>query len=468
MNNVFFKNSLLGVTFSRFISLLSSVAVGLLLPKILSVTDYGYLKIFTLYAVYTAFLHFGFVDGILLKIAGTSYDDLNVKKMRSYTRFFISFEVVIFIAMVLSGLLFLNGENLFILSMLAIDMLAVNITSYYQFVSQATQRFKEYSKKNIFVSVAKFLFIFVLVIMNIVFKIAISYRIYLIGIILLDFCMMVWYIIIYKKITFGKSESIRKLKKDICNMFKTGIVLTVSYQVSHFILALDRQFVSVLYSTEEYATYSFAYNIVSMISTMISSISIVLLPMLRRASREYIIAQYKKSLRIVSILMGFALVGYFPISIFISWFLPNYGESIPYIAVVLPSILFTSGITVIMFTMDKVLDMIFDFFKSGLVVLVVGVISNFVAYYFFETRLAISYASLFTMAIWFILESHHIQVAIEVNAYKEFIYIVVLLLLFGISVFGIKSEIVSMFIYLLGDILLTVVFFKRDLLKGLK
>ena len=57
--------ALLYVAFSRGISLLSGVAVGLLLPKVLSVQDYGILKIFTLYVTYTALLHFGFVDGIL-------------------------------------------------------------------------------------------------------------------------------------------------------------------------------------------------------------------------------------------------------------------------------------------------------------------------------------------------------------------------------------------------------------------
>ena len=53
-----FGRNLLWVVVGRVIALLSSVAVGLLLPKIFSVTDYGYFKMFTLYAVYTGLLHF--------------------------------------------------------------------------------------------------------------------------------------------------------------------------------------------------------------------------------------------------------------------------------------------------------------------------------------------------------------------------------------------------------------------------
>ena len=63
--NGFLKNTI-KVIVSNFALLSSSILVGLILPKILGVEQYGYYKLFMLYNVYGALLHFGFVDGILL------------------------------------------------------------------------------------------------------------------------------------------------------------------------------------------------------------------------------------------------------------------------------------------------------------------------------------------------------------------------------------------------------------------
>ncbi|MBQ7792529.1 MAG: hypothetical protein IJ367_03445 [Clostridia bacterium] len=75
------------VAFSQGISLLSGVIAGILLPKALSVTDYGMVKVFTLYIAYTALLHFGFTDGILLHFAGCDYNDLKKQELRTYSSF---------------------------------------------------------------------------------------------------------------------------------------------------------------------------------------------------------------------------------------------------------------------------------------------------------------------------------------------------------------------------------------------
>ncbi|CAM3223398.1 hypothetical protein [Lentilactobacillus buchneri] len=68
--------NLIMVLLSNTLILLSSIVVGLIIPKILGVTNYGYYKIFTLYAGYTSLLHFGFLDGILLKHGDKDFNEL--------------------------------------------------------------------------------------------------------------------------------------------------------------------------------------------------------------------------------------------------------------------------------------------------------------------------------------------------------------------------------------------------------
>lgn len=459
-----FGKNLLLVLFSRIVSLLSSIAIGFVLPKMLSVTDYGFYKVFTLYSVYTALLHFGFVDGILLKLSGKEYELLDKLKMRAYTQFFIIFQAIVSLVMLVVGIIFASEDYLFIIFALALNMFFVNITTYYQFVSQAVQRFGDYSVKNLVVSVIKILFVSVLFVLDILNMADVSYRIYLFGLNALDFLMMLWYIVIYSDITFGRRESIRILKKDISLVFKAGIVLTLAYQVSHLILALDRQFVNLLFPTETFAVYSFAYNIVSMVSTLISSASIVLLPMLKSQTNDIVIKSYKISLSTVSIVASSGLLLYFPLALFIRWFLPNYIGSVEYISVVLPAFLFSSVVTVVMFTIDKVLDNNFDFFKDGCIVFFLGLLSNIVAYILFKSPKAISYASLLVMMVWFLISGMRLYNRTKVRISKEFIYLLVISVGFLIIVNLVNNVFIELLLYSIWLALWMILFYK-DIIK---
>lgn len=447
------------VGFSRAVSIISNIAIGLLLPKIFTVSDYGYFKVFTLYAVYTTLFHFGFVDGILLKLSGKNYLELNKCSLRGYTSFFVAFEAIIAALMISISAILADGEYLFIFVMLSFNMLFVNITTYYQFISQATQRFQEYSAKSIIVSIVKLSVVILFFISNYYSLFDVSYRIYLIILNGLDFLVLIWYISIYRDITFGEKQPFDCLKKDIIEFFKDGIILTVAYQVSHLVLVLDRQFVNILFSTEEFAIYSFAYNIVSMVSTMISSLSVVMLPMLKNVGENHIANHYKNGLIGISIVTGGSLLGYFPLVSFIEWFLPNYIHSLKYIAVVLPSVLFTACITVIMFTIDKVINRNLDFFKISCVILGLGFVSNVTVYLCFKTPQAISYASLVVMAIWFLVEGRHLEKYTKNKTHKEFCYIAILIISFLIIRKVVNLESIGFITYLALFVFVTFVFY---------
>lgn len=453
------------VVFSRGVSLLSSVIIGFLVPKFFSLTDYGFYKVFTLYAVYTSLLHFGFVDGVLLKFSGMEYNELEVEKMRTLSKFFIVFELIISLLMAIGLICFLKGDYLFVGIMLSINMIFVNVTTYYQFISQAVQRFKEYSQKSFMASVLKILFTGTLFILFYFKNQVISYKVFLIGLNTIDFLMMIWYLFIYRFITFGKSKSLHMLKDDIKDIFKTGIILTLAYQTSHLVLALDRQFVNVLFSTETFAIYSFAYSIVSMISTLITSVSVVLLPMLKKEKSEEVIKIYKKSTVTVSLVASLSLVCYFIISPFIEWFLTDYIESIPYIAIVLPSFLFTSVIIIVMFTMAKIMDRNLSFLKDSLIVLALGFLTNLIAYLIFKSPIAISLASLLVMIVWFVISGLSLKRKISVGIVKELIFLLLVATGFLIITKFINNYIYGFISYFVLIIILIFIFYGKIFTK---
>ena len=75
--------------------LIAKALTWLVVPKVLGVTEYGYYKTFTLYLVYAMLLHFGLPDGILLIYGGQDYQEINRNEFRTYTKFFIRFQLIV-------------------------------------------------------------------------------------------------------------------------------------------------------------------------------------------------------------------------------------------------------------------------------------------------------------------------------------------------------------------------------------
>ena len=451
------------VASSRLVSIASGVVTGFLIPKILGVEDYGFFKIYTLYIVYTALLHFGFIDGILLKFAGRKYDELDREKFRTYTRFFTVFQLLIGFALSFASVFVSDRDYSFIVLMLGINMILVNITAYYQFISQATERFKEYSARSFILSILKFLLAIGLVAVNLVFEMEISYKLYVVSLNVIDFALLIWYVVTYRDITFGKAFAFSKVKGEIFELFKIGITLTIAYQISHFVLAFDRQLVSMLFPTEVYGQYSFAYNIVTLIATITSSLSLVLFPMLKRVTEDKASQYYRRLLESVVLILAASLVCYYPFSLFVEWFLPEYAESLVYLKMVLPILTFSSSISVVMFTFCKLFDRNIRFFIDGCITLLITLVLSGGAYLVWQSPLVISAGSLLAVAIWFAIESQHLKKIVGSGAWSELLYLSVLAVGFIANTFFISSFWLSFAVHVLFFLALTYVFYRKKI-----
>lgn len=401
MNRRSFLIDTAGVIFSKAVTLLSSVLIGFLVPKILPAADYGYLKIYSLYAVYTALLHFGFVDGILLKFAGQEYDSLNKGEVRAYSQFFLLFQTGICFLFCLTGLWIPDANAKFILIALGIHTALNNVTAYYQFISQAVQRFREYSLFSVLAALLKAILVLSLLALDGAGNESCSFQRYILLLNLSDALLLGWYVYTYRDITFGPRRSFSQSRSAIRALFKRGIVLTLAYQAAHMVLALDRQLVSVLFSIEIYGVYSFAYSLVNVISQLISSVSTVLFPALKKKGESGAKRYYNAALRMDAIISGAALLGFFPLKPFLQWFLPEYGASMTYLRIILPALMLTSCISAVMFTYYKITGKVSVYLLCGCIALGIGAALNFGCFLFFRSPEAVSWASVLTAACWY-------------------------------------------------------------------
>lgn len=398
--------SIIIVTISNICNILAGIAVGFLIPKILSVSDYGYYKIFTLYSGYVGLASLGIIDGIVLIYGGNNYETLDRLKFRSYFRWYLLIHSIISAIILIISVIFLNNEYKYIFVFFGIFMIANNFTGYFQYISQITLRFKELSIRNIIKSSLTVLGVLLLYIIYKVNPNYSNFKTYIMLLIFFNYVLMFWYVYTYRDLIFGEAYKLKETKKDILKFIKCGFPLFFSILCASLILTLDRQFVSVLWPVDqsnEYSTYAFAYNMLSLVTVATSAISTVIYPTLKRTDEKTLKTNYHLLICIDIIFIFVCMTSYFPLCWFINWFLPKYNDSLIIFRIIFPGIAISSVITVVIHNYYKTFGLSTYYFIYTLITLILSFIANLVAYLIFKTTVSISIASICTMVFWYFI-----------------------------------------------------------------
>lgn len=447
------------VAFSNIIKLVSSILIGFVIPNILGLTNYGYYKVFALYLTYIGLFHFGFIDGIYLKFGGVEYKDLSKKKFRVYFKFLLLFELLISIIGIAIAQLLMSGDRAFIFTLLLINLIAINLTTYFQFISQITSRFKEYSSRLIILSVTNIIIVLVMYVFGLT-----SYRFYSGLIVLTNFLLLIWYVFTYRQIVFGESDTFKETKNEILNYFKIGIPLLVANLASTFVMMVDKQIVEIFFPVEEFGVYSFAYSMLVMITVVVSAVGIVLYPTLKKVSTDSIPDYYPRLIRIIIIIVLLGMVGYFPLLWIVPRFLPNYVGALTIFRIALPGLVFTSSITAIKHNIFKITNKNGSFFWISFFAILVNIILNLGAYYLYNTKEAIAIASVIGLGLWYLTTETFI---VRVHNVKWLLNCFIMTL--GISLFYLLTEldnyIIAGSIYMLVIIMIAIVLYLDEIKK---
>ena len=234
-----FGKDLFLVILSNGVKLISSVLTVFMIPLIFTQQDYGFYKLFLLYISYVGIFHFGFIDGIYLHYAGKNYDELEKTSFRTYTKFLTIMQTVIAV-LVIGASFFFSKDRQLILMLVGINLIVLNLTSYYQFISQITQRFNEFAIRNIIYTVLNVTLIGVFFL----FKIN-NYQLFLLFTTLINIVLLIWYIITYRNITLGNSASFKEEKTHILYLFKIGFLLLFS----NLVILLAKALFNILFIT---------------------------------------------------------------------------------------------------------------------------------------------------------------------------------------------------------------------------
>lgn len=350
IKNDFFKN----VSYSflaNIISMIISVMMILLLPKLMDVRNYSIWQLYIFYTSYLGFFHFGWLDGIYLRYGGYEFAKLNKRKFSSQLYAICLFEIVITIILLVyvyyNFVDILQKEVLIFSSLLLMPIILYTFSS---FILQITNKIKEYAKLILFERIC-----FVSLIIVYFF---LGYRNYL-GLFYIDLiskiAAMIFGIYIIKSILVFSLDKITDILNEIFENISVGSKLLFANIASMLILGIIRFGISEQWNIETFGKVSLALSIANFLMVFINAVSVVLFPMLKRIDDNELKNIFIKIDNILTILLLGGLLVYYPLKALLAWWLPQYNESLHYVAILFPLCFFESKVVLLFNTYLKAL-----------------------------------------------------------------------------------------------------------------
>ncbi len=346
----FIKN-LLAAFLAQGISLLASVFISFIIPKFLGVKEYGYWQLFIFYIGYVGFFHFGFNDGLYLRLGGKKFEELEYDIIGTQFKLFflIEFFICIFVVFIASFVA-VDSERKFVWIATGVYLLLNNLTLCLGYLFQAINETKIFSISSILDRVFVLASIFFLL-----WQRQNSFVPFVMGYTLSRFVSCVYCIWMARRIVFSKLVSIRIALAEMWLNVSTGIKLMAANIMSMLILGIGRVIIDRLWGIESFGKISFSLSLANFFLLFIQQVSMVLFPALRRTEES----QQKKIYNKIRVYLGLFLpavfIAYFPLKLFVGWWLPQYSESLKYLALLLPLCTFDGKMQMLCNTYLKVL-----------------------------------------------------------------------------------------------------------------
>lgn len=427
------KKGITYVFIANIINLIISLFTGFVLPKLLSVDTYASIKLFQLYITYITVLHLGFSDGMYLRIGGKDIEKIDKKEMLSEFKTFKIFQVVVtFIAIIIS--LILKNQILLFCSLV---ILPINIGDYLRQVYQATGLFKKYS---IFTNINTLLVFLVNIFLLFVIKTD-DYAKYIVGYIIVYIIYWITIEVETKKI-FGRNQ-VKADIKYLINNVKSGFVLLIGNFCNIIFTGIDRLFVQYLLGTIQFAFYSFAVSIESLMSVFITPISTVMYNYLCNNKEKQEVVRIKN---IIVLFSAIIIAVVFPAKFIIQTWIQKYNDALNVLFILFAAQYITIMVRCIHINTYKVNKQQNRYFIIMMLIVVLSIILNIILYAIFKSIEGIAIATLITSIVWFIIGE------IDFREYrldlKKYIYIFIILILFLICG-QIPNSIVGCIVYII-------------------
>ena len=244
----------------------------------------------------------------------------------------------------------LEAERTFTIIATLIYIILCNYAGFLSYILQVSSKIKEYSKS---VVIDKIGFMIV-VLIGIVVRCS-DFRVYIICYLISKMVSTVYTMIKCREIILSKIAPYKEALKDVIDNISVGLNLMISNVISMLILGVGRTLIDHQWGLEQFGKFSLALSLSNFFLQFISQISLVLFPTFRRVGNDKA-KQYYMTLRtLLSVILSGMLLGYMPMYYLLSYWLPQYAESLRYMVILLPICTFDGKMNMLCNTYLKVL-----------------------------------------------------------------------------------------------------------------
>ena len=347
---ILFKNFSYSLS-SNLVSLIISILVVSIVPKVLGVQEYGYWQLYLFYTSYTAFFHFGWNDGILLRYGGKKYDELDKNLFFSQFWMLAIFELCITVStIILAGFIIDNPDKLFIIRMMVICSLIVIPRGMLLFVLQGTNRIKEYAIATMIGKITYCILIILFIVLGIK-----AYPIMIIADIIGKLISFSYTVTRCNDIVFRRITSFYISFRETIENISAGIKISFAYIASTLIVGTVRFGIEYGWDVATFGKVSLTLSISNLMMVFINAVGLILFPVLRRTNENRLPSIYKDMRNLLAIPLIGLLVAYYPLKGIMTAWLPQYSESLMYMAILFPMALYEGKMSLLINTYLKTL-----------------------------------------------------------------------------------------------------------------
>lgn len=327
---------------AQIISLAVSFVLTLIVPRFIDEFQYAYWQMYVLYVGYVGVLHFGLLDGLVLRYSKYDYEELEKSKLRSQLIILLVFTSVITVLMALVCMLAVNAPDNVIFILVAVGVITKNLVTYSSYMFQITNRINKY----VFLIIAQRLTYGVFVAVLLALKVNDFYW-YCIADLCGDLVGIVIGIIFNKELFFGKPTGLKSSFGELKTNISSGIILMMANWSAMLMIGSAKMIIQWRWDELLFGKVSFAFSVSNIFLVFVSAISVVLFPSLQRIEPEKLPSMYKSIRNILFPVLFFLMIFYFVGCWILNLWLPKYSSSLVYLGILLPIIIFSSKVSLL-------------------------------------------------------------------------------------------------------------------------
>ncbi len=410
-------------------TLFITLIMQLFLPKILGVKEFSYWQLYLFYGTYIMYSSLGWCDGLYLKYGGKEYDKLNPRMIASQFWYLAIYEVLFSVIVSSALMFFVHGIDKRFVIILSFISTAINILRYMlQYILEATNRIREYSTIIVLERILFLLFIVLCWLGKID-----DYKFLIYGEVISRIIATFVGIFHCHGVIFARFLSPKNVLPEALDLIKGGYKLLCANFTSQLIIGVVRFAIEQKWGTIEFGKVSLTLSMSNMLITCISAIGIVLFPTLRRTNSQRLPKIYMIMRNMIAIPSLAILIFYMPIKSILTLWLPQYADSLKYLAILLPMCVFEGRTQLLINTFLKTLRKENLILYTNIITVLLSLGITGVSVYVLE-NMDIAVASIIFMLIFKCLISEFLlSKLLNIEIRKDFAMEIILTVIFIIS-----------------------------------